>query len=153
VERTSPHVSPSTISVLAAWAAIAASVAALALLLSLHVLSPEFSPAWRMISEYANGRYAWVLSLMFIAYGAGPLTLAVAIGPQSSPRSGKSRAGLALLALSGIAAASAARFDLNQAELHDLAGVAGILCLPGSRQHSARHSVLIIGFTMIEPFM
>jgi hypothetical protein len=130
VERANPQFSPSTISVVAAWAAIAASVAALALLLSLHVLSPEFSPAWRMISEYANGQYAWVLSLMFIAYGAGCLTLAVAIGPQSSPRSGKSSAGLAFLAVSGIAAASAARFDLNQAELHELAGGVGILCLP-----------------------
>ena len=130
MQRANPHFRPSTISVLAAWAAIAASVAALALLLSLHVLSPAFSPAWRTISEYANGQYAWVLSLMFIAYGAGPLTLAVAIGPQSSPRSGKSSAGIALLAVSGIGAASAARFDLNQAELHDLAGVVGIVCLP-----------------------
>jgi hypothetical protein len=130
VARTRPHVSPTTISVLAAWAAIAASVAALALLLSLHVLSPEFSPAWRMISEYANGKYSWVLSLMFIAYGASLLTLAIAIGSQLTPRVAKFRVGLVLLVLSGIAAASAARFDLTQAELHDLAGVVGILCLP-----------------------
>jgi hypothetical protein len=35
-----------------------------------------------------------------------------------------------LLVLSGIGAAAAAQFDLNQAALHGLAGVVGILCLP-----------------------
>lgn len=38
--------------------AIGMSVAVLILLISLHFLSPEFSPAWRMVSEYANGKYA-----------------------------------------------------------------------------------------------
>ena len=89
MERTNPHSATSTISVLAAWTAIAASGAALALLLSLHVLSPEYSPAWRMISEYANGQYGWVLSLMFIAYGAGSLTLAIAIASSLKTRRGK----------------------------------------------------------------
>jgi len=32
----------------------------------LHVLSPEFSPSRRVISEYALGHYPWVLSLMFL---------------------------------------------------------------------------------------
>ena len=77
MERTYPHSAASTISGLAAWLAIAASGAALALLLSLHVPSPESSPAWRMISEYANGQHGWVLSLMFVAYGASSLTLAI----------------------------------------------------------------------------
>ena len=130
MERTNPHSATSTISVLAAWTAIAASGAALALLLSLHVLSPEYSPAWRMISEYANGQYGWVLSLMFIAYGAGSLTLAIAIASSLKTRRGKVCPGLALLVLSGIAQASAAQFDLNQAALHELAGVVGILFLP-----------------------
>ena len=66
----------SPLSDLAARAAIAAATAAFVLLFSLHVLSPEFSPAWRLVSEYANGQYAWVLSLMFLAYGASSLALA-----------------------------------------------------------------------------
>ena len=45
--------------------AIGISVAVLVLLAILHILSPEFNPAWRMVSEYANGKYAWVLSLLF----------------------------------------------------------------------------------------
>jgi hypothetical membrane protein len=128
VERTTWQMPISASSALAAWIAIAASGAAAALLISLHVLSPEFSPAWRMISEYANGQHGWVLSLMFIAYGLSILALAVAIRPHFNTR--RQNFGLALLVLSGIGAASAAQFDLNQAVLHELAGVVGILCLP-----------------------
>lgn len=53
----------------AARFAIAAAAAALLLLASLHVLSPAFDPSWRMVSEYANGRHGWVLSLMVAAWG------------------------------------------------------------------------------------
>ena len=114
--------------VLAARAAIAASAAALLLLLSLHVLSPEFSPAWRMISEYANGQYGSVLSLMFVAYGVSSLALAVAITSHTTTRT--ARIGLVLLTVSGVGQMSAAVFDLNQVVLHELAGVLGIVCLP-----------------------
>jgi len=44
VHHTVSQVSPSSISVPAAWAAIAAAATACGLLLSLHVLSPEFLP-------------------------------------------------------------------------------------------------------------
>ena len=128
MDRASSESAMSEISVSAARVAIAASAAAFVLLLSLHVLSPEFSPAWRMISEYANGQYGWVLSLMFVAYGLGSLALAFAIQSQVTTRRG--RLGLVLLTLSGISQVSAAQFDLNQAALHDLAGALGILCLP-----------------------
>jgi hypothetical protein len=130
VQRGTAHIATCSMSIFAAWIAIAASGAAAALLISLHVLSPEFSPAWRMISEYANGQYGWVLSLMFIAYGLSILALAVAIRSHFNTRRQNLYPGLALLVLSGIGAASAAQFDLNQAVLHELAGVVGILCLP-----------------------
>ncbi len=51
----------------AAGLAIVAAAGALLLLASLHVLSPEYAPSWRRVSNYANGRYGWVLSLMFAA--------------------------------------------------------------------------------------
>jgi len=82
-----------------------------------------------MISEYANGQYGWVLSLMFIVYGASSLTLAIAIRSHLNTRREKFYPGLALLLVSGIGQASAAQLDLNQAVLHELAGVVGILCL------------------------
>ena len=128
MERANPHVIPSAMSVVAAWAAIAASGAALALLLSLHALSPQFSPAWRMISEYANGPYGWLLSLMFVAYGSSSIALAIAIKSLVNTRRGT--LGVVFLALSGVGQLAAAQFDLNQAVLHEPAGVVGILCLP-----------------------
>ena len=57
--------SATTTSLVIARVAIGTSVAVLVLLAILHILSPEFNPAWRMVSEYANGKYAWVLSLLF----------------------------------------------------------------------------------------
>ena len=80
---------PPFIAELAGWFALLATVGAILLLASLHLLSPGFSPSWRMISEYALGRYAWVLSLMFlccsIARGASWR------GSQAQRTAGKSR--------------------------------------------------------------
>jgi hypothetical protein len=39
----------------AAWLAVVLTVATIFLLASLHILSPEFDPSWRMVSEYAFG--------------------------------------------------------------------------------------------------
>jgi uncharacterized protein DUF998 len=118
----------STISVPAAILAIGSAVAALVFLASLHVLSPEYSPAWRLVSEYANGRYAWVLSLMFGAYGLSSLALAFAVRAQLRSRRG--RLGLAALVIAGIGQSAAAVFNLNQVVLHDIAGALGIVALP-----------------------
>ena len=46
-----------------------ATGATISLLASLRVLSPEFSPSWRVVSEHAFGRYGCVLSLMFLSWG------------------------------------------------------------------------------------
>jgi hypothetical protein len=94
----------------------------------------------------------WVLCLMFIAYGASSLAPAIAI--RSHLRTRRDHVGLALLVVSGIGQASAAEFDLNQAVLHELAGVVGILCLPlaailispslAATEHSDRANRLIL---------
>ena len=70
-----------TLSRPAAEVAITAACAVLLLLGSLHLLSPEFDPSWRVVSEYANGRYAWVLSLMFAVWAISSWALAVALWP------------------------------------------------------------------------
>src|SRR2546425_8417263 len=72
-----------------AWLAVATATATLLLLASLHLLSPEFAPSWRMVSEYANGHYGWVLSLMFAAWGLSSWALALAIGSQLRTISGR----------------------------------------------------------------
>ncbi len=107
-------------------AVFATSVAFLSLTI-LHVLSPEFQPSWRMVSEYANGRHGWLLSMMFAGWGLGSLALAAALGPsQSSPLG---RVGVAFLVLAGIGEMMAAVFDINH-RLHGLAAMIGIPSLP-----------------------
>ena len=116
------------VSVVAAYVAIASAIAAFGLLVSLHLLSPEFSPAWRLVSEYANGHYPLVLSLMFGAYGLATLALVWAIKSDVATRGGT--VGLAFLIASGIGQASASVFSINLPTLHYLAGAFGVLCLP-----------------------
>ena len=124
----STNTTPSlTISKPAAYLAISASIATLLLLAILHVLSPEFDPAWRMVSEYANGEYGWVLSLMFAAWAISSWVLAFVIWSQLGTRVGK--IGLFFLIAAGIGEAMASVFDINHA-LHGLAGMIGIGSLP-----------------------
>ena len=102
---------------------IIASVVTLLLLAALHILSPEFSPAWRMVSEYANGNYSWVLSLFFLFWGVSTWLLAYAIWNQVNTKAGK--IGLYFLVAAGIGEAMAAVFDINHS-LHSLASLIGI---------------------------
>ncbi len=117
----------SKISVAAARLAIAAAAAEILLLGSLHVLSPEFDPSWRVVSEYATGQYGSVLSLMFLAGALSSWALAFAIRSQLRTRAG--RLGWVLLVASGVGAAMAVAFDISH-PLHDLAGLIGVLCFP-----------------------
>jgi hypothetical protein len=111
----------------AARVAFGASLATLALLAALHILSPEFQPSWRMISEYANGEYPWVLTLMFLSWAVSSWALAYALRPYITTKGGK--IGLVFLAVAGIGEAMAALFDINHA-LHNVAGNIGIASLP-----------------------
>jgi Protein of unknown function (DUF998) len=113
------------ISALAAWAAIALTAVTLALLAALHVLSPEFDPSWRVISEYALGRHGWVLSLMFLALGFSTWALAWAIRSQVTTKAGK--VGLALLLVAGLGEAMASVFDIRHEVGHGVAGLLGVL--------------------------
>jgi Protein of unknown function (DUF998) len=62
-----------------------AAVAAFSLLLAIvHVLKPEISPSWRMISEYEIGRYGWIMRLAFVCWSANVFAVAVALQPYAS---------------------------------------------------------------------
>ncbi len=111
----------------AARVAIAAAGAVLLLLAGLHVLSPEFDPSWRVVSEYANGRYGWVLSLMFASWALSSWALAVTVRSQVNAIGGK--IGLGLLIAAGVGEAMASVFDINH-PLHNLAGMIGVPSLP-----------------------
>jgi hypothetical protein len=116
-----------TISVRAACVAIAGAGAVFLLLASLHLLSPEFDPSWRVISEYAKGRYGWVLSLMFATWALSSWALAIAVWSQLNGIGGKIALGFLIAA--GVGEAMAAVFDINH-PLHNLAGMIGVLSLP-----------------------
>src|SRR6266516_5008674 len=112
------------IEVTAARLSIAAAAAVLLLLVSLHVLSPEFDPAFRMVSEYALGHYGWVLSLMFLAWGMSSWALVVAIWSQVKTKAGK--VGLWFLVIAGLGEAMASVFDVTHDLGHSIAGVLGM---------------------------
>lgn len=104
----------------AAMFGVALSAVALALL---HVLSREFDPSWRMVSEYANGSHTWLLTLVFVAWALSSLALAAALWPLSATGLGK--IGLVLLVLAGIGQAMGGLFDINH-KLHGPAAMIGI---------------------------
>jgi hypothetical protein len=110
-----------------AWVAIGTAFTVLVLLGCLHLLSPEFDPSFRVLSEYANGRYRWVLSVLFVLWAISSWALAVAIWPQVSGIAGK--IGVGFLIAAGIGEAMASVFDINH-PLHGLAGAIGVLSLP-----------------------
>jgi hypothetical membrane protein len=107
---------------------IGAAVTVLLLLASLHILSPEFDPSFRMVSEYALGHYGWVLSLMFLAWGMSSWALAVAIWSQVKTKAGK--VGLWFLVIAGLGEAMASVFDVTHDPGHSIAGVLGMVGFP-----------------------
>ena len=65
----------STSSVFATTAMAFFGYAAIALL-TLHFLRPDYAPATNFISNYAVGRYGWIMTTWFLAMSCGLLTLA-----------------------------------------------------------------------------
>jgi hypothetical protein len=128
METANSHeVRATALSLAAARLALATAAAVLLLLAGLHVLSPEFDPSWRAVSEYALGSYGWVLSLMFIAWAISSWALVVTLWSQLRTITGK--IGLFFLMASGIGEAMASVFDVTHS-LHGLAGLIGVPTLP-----------------------
>jgi hypothetical protein len=115
------------ISLTAARLSFAAAAATLVLLAALHVLSPEFDPSWRMVSEYALGTYGWVLALMFLTWALSCVALFLAIKAHIRTVGGKIGLGFLLAAAAGMS--MAAIFDVSH-DLHGLAAMIGMPSLP-----------------------
>ena len=101
----------------------AAAVIALIVLAALHLVSPEFNPAWRMVSEYALGHYSWLLAVMFLTWAASCVALSFALRPHIRSRGGK--IGLVFLLAATVSLIMAAKYDVSQS-LHALASLIGI---------------------------
>jgi len=112
---------------LSARTALASSAVAIAALAALHVLSPEFDPSWRMISEYATGKHAWAITLFFFAWAVSSWALAVALWGFVS--SWPARIGVVFLALSGVGEFLGGLYDVNHPN-HGLAFGLGVPTLP-----------------------
>jgi hypothetical protein len=112
----------------AAYLALGATALSGTALLLLHVLSPEFAPSWRMVSEYANGRFAWLLLVVFAGWAISSFALAAALWPLSTTTLGT--IGLVFLLLAGIGQTMGGLFDINH-RLHGPAAMIGIpsLCV------------------------
>lgn len=110
-------------STVAARIAVIAGMTSPISLVALHVLSPEFDPSWRMVSEYALGSYNWVLTLMFTTQALSSIALFFAIKNQVRTPGGK--IGLFFLLAAGLGLTLAAIFDWTS-HLHGLAALIGI---------------------------
>jgi hypothetical protein len=112
----------------AAYGALGATAVSSAALLVLHGVSPELAPSWRMVSEYANGRVPWLLTVVFVGWAISSFALVAALWPLSASTLGK--AGLLFLVLAGVGQTMGALFDINH-RLHGPAAMIGIpsLCV------------------------
>lgn len=128
MEKTIAHADPLKISAPAAWFSLAMAAGTLLLLGSLHILSPEFDPSHRVVSEYGLGRYGWVLSLMFLTWALSSWALVFAIRSQVKTFGG--RIGLLFLVTAGAGELLASAFDVTWPVLHGLAGLLGVPTLP-----------------------
>ncbi|MCB9674698.1 MAG: DUF998 domain-containing protein [Alphaproteobacteria bacterium] len=103
---------------------LAASGVSLLALVALHAVSPELDPAWRMVSEYADGRAPVLLSVFFLAWAVSSWALAAALWVHGGSR--VLRVGTVLVALSGVGEAMGGLFDIH----HPLHGAAFGLGVP-----------------------
>ena len=119
----------------AALLAFAGAFTFAVLLVALHFIKPELDPSWHFISEYAIGRYGWVMVLAFLSLAISYVSLFVAIRSQLRTIGG--RIGLALLLVSALGLAIAAVFTTDpitvskdaattEGKVHNLGGTLGI---------------------------
>jgi hypothetical protein len=119
----------------AALLAFAGAFTFAVLLVALHFIKPELDPSWHFISEYAIGRYGWMMVLAFLSLALGYVGLFVAIRSQLRTITG--RIGLALLLVSALGLIIAAVFTTDpitvsedavttEGTLHNLGGTLGI---------------------------
>jgi hypothetical protein len=108
----------------AALVALVAASGTLASLAGLHVLSPEFAPHGRMVSEYALGGHSWLLTVMFGLWALSSWALAAALWPYATTTA--SKIGIGFLVAAGVGEAMAALFDIK----HPLHGVSAMIGTP-----------------------
>lgn len=102
---------------------LVAAIVALLALLALHVVSPEFKPSWRMISEYALGTHKWLITLFFFAWALSSVCLSFLCF--QSGTSAWLHLGAVFLFVSGLGAFMGGLFDVRH-KLHGLSFTLGV---------------------------
>ena len=103
---------------------LATGAMSLLCLLLLHFLSPEYDPSWRMISEYALGKYKALLTAFFVLSAVGTMMLPFLLWNETAGL--WTKVGLVLVFLSGVGSLMGGLFDLK----HPLHGTAFALGVP-----------------------
>lgn len=118
--------------------ALASGVLALICLAALHVVSPEFQPSWRMISEYAMGSYKGLIASFFYCWGVSSIFLSVLLWNEVT--TGWGVLGVVLLFISAIGEIMGGMFDVKH-KLHGLAFLLGVPAVP--------IAALLIGYNLV----
>lgn len=118
---------------------ITTGILSLLCLLILHLVSPEFKPGWRMISEYALGKHKWLITSFFLLWGLSSICLSILLWDVvTSPLA---KFGILFLLISGIGEIMGGLFDVNHKH-HGLAFLLGVPALPVA--------ALILGYHLIK---
>lgn len=96
-------------------------------LITLHIVSREFQASWRMISEYANGKHKWLITLFFLNWGFSSFFAAAKLWPQTTGIA--SVVGVLFLLVAGLGEIMGALFDIKH-KLHGLSFMLGVPALP-----------------------
>lgn len=135
----------STVAANAARISITSGILFALLLLSLHLLEPEFDPTWRFISEYALGRFGWMMHLAFLALATSLASAGAAIVSQI--RSVVGYIGLAVLGIGAIGILIAAIFTTDAATTsREAATFSGKMHVLGASLDYTPVSALLLSF-------
>lgn len=107
--------------------ALSSGVISLLCLLSLHFTSPEYQPSWRMISEYALGKYKGLLTSFFFLWGACSILVSILLWKEVTTT--WAMVGVVLLLVSAIGEIMGGLFDVKH-KLHGMAFMLGVPALP-----------------------
>jgi len=95
-----------SVALVGARVAVGGAALAIAALAALHLLKPEIDPRRTMISQYALGRYGWLMGVCLASFALGSGGAAVGLSHRSLSLPG--RAGVLLLAFAALALVVAA---------------------------------------------
>jgi hypothetical protein len=96
---------------IAARCVICAAGLALLALSALHILRPDLDPSRQMISEYAIGRFGWLMTVCFALFAAASGSLFVALMGNTSTLVGRIGLIFLLMAATGLAMGAAFQTD------------------------------------------